>query len=368
MGGDQATNALVAIALGSVLAVVLLIPVAAVQYRLDGRLGPADLAILLTAAVYALALWTYTLLPMPAEDSYPCQGVQLRLFGSVGLIHVPDGGPVGLLREPAFLQIALNVLLFVPLGYFVRVVLHRGVVVATALGLGVSLLIELTQRTGVWHLYDCAYRLFDVDDLLVNTLGATVGSLVSLLLVRRKRPDVVLPTTISLGRRLTGFVCDVLFIVMLGAAAALAYRGWVVYVQDHRPGTAVQNLLQWGIPFAAEAVMVLAAGRTVGELVVSTRAVARRPRLAVASRVVKLATGVGPVFLLAPLDPAVAGAVFAAYALLTVGFAWRTENHRGLSHLLAHMDLHIGDNAEEDPDPDVAVEEPESSEEALEDR
>ena len=133
---DQATNALVAIVLGSVLAVVLLIPVAAVQYRLDGRLGPKDLAILVTAAVYALALWTYTLLPMPAEDTFPCQGTQLRLFGSLGLIRLPDDGPAALLRDPAFLQIALNVLLFVPLGYFVRAVLHRGVVVATALGFG----------------------------------------------------------------------------------------------------------------------------------------------------------------------------------------------------------------------------------------
>jgi len=361
--GDQTTNALIAIALGSVLAVVLLIPVAAVQYRLDGRLGPQDLAILLTAAVYALALWTYTLLPMPAEDTYPCQGEQLRLFGSLGLIRLPETGPASLLRDPAFLQIALNILLFVPLGYFVRVVLHRGVLVATATGLGVSLLIELTQRTGVWHLYDCAYRLFDVDDLMVNTLGATVGSLVSLLLVRRKRPDVVLPTTISIGRRLMGFVCDALFIAMLGAAAGLAYRGWHLYLHDRAAGSLdvdLQSLLQWSVPFAAEALMVLVAGRTVGELVISTRAVARRPSLTIPSRVVKLATGVGPVFLLAPLDPEVAGAVFAAYALLTVGVAWRTENHRGLSHVLAHMDLHIGDNLEEDPETDL--------EDALEDR
>ena len=125
---DQATNALVAIALGSVLAVVLLIPVAAVQYRLDGRLGPLDLTILVTAAVYALALWTYTLLPMPAEDTFPCQGSQLRLFGSMRHIRIPDDGPAALLRDPAFLQIALNVLLFVPLGYFVRAVLHLSLI------------------------------------------------------------------------------------------------------------------------------------------------------------------------------------------------------------------------------------------------
>ncbi len=85
-------------------------------------------------------------------------------------------GAVALLRDPAFLQVALNVLLFVPLGVLVRLILKRGVVVATALGLAVSLLIETTQLTGVWHLYDCAYRLFDVDDLVVNTLGALVGS------------------------------------------------------------------------------------------------------------------------------------------------------------------------------------------------
>jgi len=340
---DQATNALIAIALGSVLAVVLLIPVAAVQYRLDGRLGPRDLAILLTAAVYALALWTYTLLPMPAEGDYSCQGSQLTLFGSLRVIRVPDE-PAALLRDPAFLQIALNVLLFVPLGYFVRVVLHRGVLVATGLGLGASLLIEATQRTGVWHLYDCAYRLFDVDDLWVNTFGATVGSLVSLLLVRRRRPDVVMPTHVSLGRRLVGFVCDLLFVAMLGAGAALAYRGlYFADLLDGRPDLGTQALVQWVVPFAAEALLVLGAGRTVGELVVSVRSVVRRPGWTVPARVVKLATGVGPVFLLAPLDPRVAMGLLAAYALLTVGFAWRSTEHRGLSHVLAGMDLEIVD-------------------------
>ena len=346
---DQATNALVAIVLGSVLAVVLLIPVAAVQYRLDGRLGPRDLAILVTAAVYALAVWTYTLLPMPAEDTYRCQGSQLRLFGSLGAVRLPDDGPAALLRDPAFLQIALNVLLFVPLGYFVRAVLHRGVLVATTLGLGVSLIVELTQRTGVWNLYDCAYRLFDVDDLVVNTLGATVGSLVSLLLVRRKRPGVVMPTHVSFGRRLVGFACDLLFVVMLGAAAGLGFRAWQLYVLDRPLGSLgspemdTQSLLQWAVPLAAEALMVLVAGRTVGELVVSVRAVARRPSWTIPARVVKLATGVGPVFLLAPLEPRLAVGLLAAYAVLTVGFAWRTAEHRGLSHVLSGMDLRIAD-------------------------
>jgi len=355
--GDQATNALIAIVLGTIFAVLLLIPTAAVQYRLDGRLGPRDLTILVTSAIYSLAIWTYTLLPMPADHTFRCKGSQTRLLASLGLIHLPDrGGPLALLREPAFQQIVLNVLLFVPLGYFLRVIAHRGIVVATVAGFAVSLLIELTQKTGDWHLYSCAYRLFDVDDLLVNTLGATVGSLLSILVVHRRTGRIVLPTTISFGRRLVGFASDVVFIALTGAMAALAWRAWSIYVRDLRPDEVdrhVQAALQWGIPFAVEAVLVVGFGRTLGEWVVSLHTVPRRRGLLLPGRLVKLAVGVGPVFVLAPLYDQVVGplaiALLAAYAVVTLVFAWRTQNHRGLSHTLGHLDLRIGDDADEDP-------------------
>ncbi|WP_309646832.1 VanZ family protein [Nocardioides sp.] len=335
---DQTSNALLAIALGTVVAIVLLVPVAAYQYRLDGRLQPSDLAILLSGAVYGLALWTYTLLPVPPEGTYRCKGRQLDPLGSIGTIDL--GPPGALLRDPAFLQVALNVLLFVPLGYYVRQILKRGVVVATLLGLGTSLLIEVTQLTGVWSVYDCAYRLFDVDDLIVNTLGALGGSLLSAVVVRRRVAAVPLPTSITWGRRLVGMLSDVLFLVLAGAAAALAYRAWCLY----GPGTFdadVQALLQVGVPGAVEVLSVLLVGRTVGEHVISVRAVARRPRLVVLSRLVKLATGVGPLLVLTQLGTTVAATALPAYALLTVVASWRSEGHRGLSHQLAGMDLVI---------------------------
>ena len=83
------------------------------------------------------------------------------------------------MKNQAFLQVVLNVVLFLPFGVFVRLITHRGVVVATVLGFAVSLLIEVTQLTGVWGVYPCAYRLFDVDDLLTNTLGAFLGAVLS---------------------------------------------------------------------------------------------------------------------------------------------------------------------------------------------
>ena len=34
---------------------------------------------------------------------------------------------------------------------------------------------EVTQLTGIFFIYPKAYRLFDVDDLLINTLGGILG-------------------------------------------------------------------------------------------------------------------------------------------------------------------------------------------------
>jgi glycopeptide antibiotics resistance protein len=37
------------------------------------------------------------------------------------------------------------------------------------------LAVELTQLTGIWGLYPCPYRQFDVDDLILNTTGVVIG-------------------------------------------------------------------------------------------------------------------------------------------------------------------------------------------------
>lgn len=344
---DQLFNGVLATVLGTGVAIVLLLPVAAVQYRRDGRLEARDLAILLSGAVYGLALWTYTLLPMPVDGDFACAGRQTTPFDTIGAIAWRDAGSrdglAVLVRDPAFLQVALNVLLFVPLGYYVRQVLRRGVVVATLAGFAISLLIETTQATGVWHLYDCAYRLFDVDDLIINTLGATAGSLVAAVFVRRTRPEVVWPTSLTVGRRYVGMVCDVLFVVLLGAVLVVAYRGVHLYVletpfADLR--TAPQRWLQWGVPGALEVLSVLLAGRTIGEWVVSVRAVAGRVPAPVA-RVVKLLTGVGPFLVLAAVPGGWTVPLLLAFAIVTGVAVLRSRSRRGLSHALAGMELEL---------------------------
>jgi len=190
----------------------------------------------------------------------------------------------------------------------------------------------------------CAYRLFDVDDLIVNTLGALGGSLLAFVFLDRKDQSTPpLPTTVSLGRRLVGLASDAIFSLLLGGTIAAAYRGWGLY----GPGSFdrdVQTLLLLGVPYVVQLVTVLATGRTVGEHVVAVRPVARRPRQRWLARVVKLSTGVTPAFAVIALSDFSTWWVAVGLPLVVVVnivVAWRSEQHRGLSHVLAGMDLGI---------------------------
>jgi hypothetical protein len=353
--GDQGTNALAALLLGSAVAVLLFIPVAAVQYRRDGRLGPGDLSVLLGAAVYGVSLWTYTLLPLPDVGDYTCQHAQTRLMAFADDIrraaehagYAGLGTPGELLRNRAFLQVVLNVVLFLPFGPFVRMITHRGVVVATGLGLAVSLLIEVTQLTGVWGVYPCAYRLFDVDDLLTNTLGAFTGAVVSYPYAarRRRRTGTArrgLPTTVSAGRRLAATLSDVLFVVLAGTAAAALWRGYLVFGEHERPATDSPAMvaLRAGLPLVVQAFTVLLAGKTMGELVVDLRT----SPASYARRFVKLLVGVGPLVVLAVVTVPAAQVALAVLAVAAVSGAYLTRGHRGVSNAVARLELEIDDS------------------------
>lgn len=90
---------------------------------------------------------------------------------------------IGFLREGQVLSVVMNLLLCSLIGGMLwRHSIHLQM--AVLLGFGLSLMVELTQLTGIWGLYPCAFRKFDVDDLLLNTLGVTLGFIAARKLVR----------------------------------------------------------------------------------------------------------------------------------------------------------------------------------------
>lgn len=330
-----------AVFLGAALAVAAFVPVAAHRYRAAGRLRLLDLVVLLLVAMYSMALWTYTLVPIPENDDFRCVGANVTPFAFVADIATDGRGP---LANRAFLQAAFNIVLFLPLGFFLRTLTRRGAVAATLIGLAVSLAIEFTQRTGIWGLYHCAYRTFDVDDLILNTTGALVGSLLALPtlpLLQRRRPAPPV-RRVTLGRRWTGMLVDLLVTTGIGMTLTIGWRvialGLLQWQFDQLPQW-VDQLLLTGAPLLVESWWVLRRGQTVGEDVVRLEPVAAEGAR-VRSRWIKLVAGVGGYLVLTSdlLGTTLLGELF---ALVTLAFAIRTREHRGLSHALAGMELRI---------------------------
>lgn len=339
---QQVSNAVVAVLLGSLVAVALVVPVAAVLYRRRGAMPLGSVVVLLAAAIYGVALWTYTLVPFPVSDDYTCTRPILEPFQSFRELRA--GGvrtPQLLAANPYFWQTALNVALFVPFGYFVRRVLGRGFLVAGVLGFATSLLIETTQLTGVWGIFRCSYRFFEVDDLLTNTSGAVIGSILSGALVRRRptAPAVRAGQSgeVTRGRRWMGLVCDYLWTVGTFVVVSVVLRAWLLYgggdaVLDERTA----ELTAWAVAGWLQAVVVLGAGRTLGEwtVAVGTQPGARLP--VAVSRVVKYVLGVGALVVLSAWDgPAW---VVPAFLALTWLATWPGD-HSGLANRLAGLRL-----------------------------
>lgn len=338
--------AAVAIGGGIVLAVVLFVPVAAVRYRRSGRLTAGDVAVLLAGTVYGLALWTYTLLPLPADADFTCRRPITRPLGVIDDIRAnADRTLLDLARNPGVLQIVLNVALFVPLGFLLRSVTRRGVIVALAAGLGVSMLIELTQYTGLWGVYRCAYRYFDVDDLIANPTGAVVGSVLAAIVVgRRPEPRERVAPRLTTGRRLVAVVSDLVVMFVFGSLVVLSWRAWLLtgrHLAVEQIDLRTQAILQWGLPLAIEAVAILGWGRTVGEATVQIRTRARHRAWAVPGRLVKLVTGVGGLAALGALDVPGAGWALLALVVAHLAGAVVTRDGRGLSNTLAGLDVEL---------------------------
>lgn len=129
--------------------------------------------------VYSIAMLTYVLVPVPRDPPAFCE----RHHIEPNLVPLAFHGGVG----SAAVQLGLNIVLFLPLGALLHDRGRHAVSTAALAGFSLSLLIELTQLTGVWFAYPCAYRHFDVDDILFNTVGAVIGAIVAATMHQRRR-------------------------------------------------------------------------------------------------------------------------------------------------------------------------------------
>lgn len=349
MDSSRVVPAVIAVFGGVVLAVLLLVPFIFRSYRRRGELGFGATVIAFGFLVYGLALVAYTMLPMPAVDAAWCAAntrfshAQLDPFAILSDIRRYPG----VLGNPAVQQGAFNVVLFVPLGAFLRVYLRRrGVPTAILTGFAVSLLIECTQLTGNWFLFPCPYRLFDVDDLIANTLGTAVGVLGGPLLRRMYGTPALpadAPRPVTTGRRLLGMFVDLFAVWLLGmftaaAVSLTAHYGFGLELVNDKVTAAV--LTAW-LPAVVLLVLPSLApgGSTFGQRAVRLRRARPDGGHPGAQVVPALLTGSFGYFVLTGLTDLVDGAGLLAFLLLVASgvLAWRPRSHRGLSGLVSGL-------------------------------
>ncbi len=254
--------AYVAVLLGTILFTVAFTPLLIVQSRRFGRLTWRRTLADVMLSIYLTALVAYTLLPFPPMDyCLDRESVQpmLRPFHSIN-----DILEAGTARTTAVLQVVFNVVLFVPLGAFLRRHIGTSISLAITIGFGISLLVEITQGTGIFGLYDCAYRVADVDDLITNTTGGVVGAFLAPVLlgwlpsphVEKARRGEARPITRT--RRLIGMVIDFGLLFLTTGVFIVTYRAIAHYGFGQEFTAIDASWWQWAIGPATWLVLFLA--------------------------------------------------------------------------------------------------------------
>jgi glycopeptide antibiotics resistance protein len=139
------------------------------------RLNSRQTLLELAAIVYLDVLLSLTLLPFPLPpyqvEAGDCAFLLFVPFGTIWpAIQTP-------LNSPEWYFLAGNVLAFVPVGVLVpqfRPADRRPWLTVLVAGFGLSLVIEFGQLVGSL-IVGFNYRQADVDDVIVNTLGAIAG-------------------------------------------------------------------------------------------------------------------------------------------------------------------------------------------------
>lgn len=177
------------------------------QYHKYGSISFFKALIIYSFVLYLTCAYFLVILPLPkisevaAMTTPRVQLVPLAFVGdfithtSLDLMNPQTYLPA--LTESYFFVPIYNIILTLPFGMYLRYYFKcnlKQVAIGTFL---LSLFFELTQLSGLYFIYPRGYRLFDVDDLILNTFGGIVGYFAAAPLLK------ILPSREQLDRKMT---------------------------------------------------------------------------------------------------------------------------------------------------------------------
>ena len=215
-----------------ILAFLFTIPFILNQYHKYGAIHYFRVLIIYSFILYLITAYFLVILPLPTfEEAANMTGpiTQLIPFTFVSDM-VKNIGEItnfntfiDFFKKSSVYVVLFNIILTVPFGMYLRYYFEYSFKKTLLFSFLLSLFFEITQLTGLYFIYPRPYRLFDVDDLLLNTLGGILGYLIMGIFKRflpsREKIDeesLAKGTSVSGLRRVTLFFLDLfLYFVIL---------------------------------------------------------------------------------------------------------------------------------------------------------
>ncbi len=177
-----------------IIALLITLPYMIKQYHKFGSIPFMKTFIVYSFVLYLLIAWFMVILPLPKiEEVEKMTGPWTQLVPFAGFKEIIDSTNFNLfdlstylstLKNPAVYTVLFNFLLTLPFGVYLRYYFNRKWWEVFVLSFLLSLFFEVTQLSCLFGIYPRPYRLFDVDDLFVNTLGGFLGFVITPLISR----------------------------------------------------------------------------------------------------------------------------------------------------------------------------------------
>jgi len=163
------------------------IPYMLLQYKKYGAISAYRVFIVFSFVLYVLSAYYLIILPLPNPETLkPLDNITnhiqlipfrfLYSFITETTLNLADFHTyLSALKQDVFIQPFFNLILTIPFGFFLSYYFKKDVKKTVLYTFLLSAFFEITQLTALYGVYPRPYRLFDVDDLMLNTLGGLIG-------------------------------------------------------------------------------------------------------------------------------------------------------------------------------------------------
>ena len=208
------------------LAMLITVPYIISQYRKYGSIHSLRTVIVYSFVLYLLTAYFMVILPLPSIESVKnLTSASMQLIPFKFITDIIKTTPFVFNDVSTYLKslayssvyvVLYNIILTIPFGMYLRYYFKKDLKTTIFYSFLLSLFFELTQLSGLYFIYPRSYRLFDVDDLILNTLGGTLGYFISSILFKiLPKRDEIDKRSYESGKRITFLRRTIAYIIDL---------------------------------------------------------------------------------------------------------------------------------------------------------